>query len=122
MLYRSPNHCKDDFEPFINNLELNLDSVMANNPFLTVVLGDCNAKLSLWYNNDITTYEASKIEGATCQYGVEQIIKENADFICDSSSCIDLINTLTKFSYEIWSSFFASLKLSSPHNVRKSQP
>ena len=66
MLYRSPNHCKDDFEPFINNLELNLDSVMANNPFLTVVLGDWNAKLSLWYNNDITTYEASKIDGATC--------------------------------------------------------
>ena len=32
-LYRSPN-----FQSFINNLELNLDSVVVNNPFLTVFL------------------------------------------------------------------------------------
>ena len=30
----------------------------------------------------------------------------------------DLYNSI-KFSYEIWSSFFASIKLSSPHNVCK---
>ena len=36
----------------INNLELNLDSVMVNSPFLTVILGDLNAKLSFGYNND----------------------------------------------------------------------
>ena len=36
----------------VNNLELNLDSVVVNNPFLTVILGDLNAKLSFWYNND----------------------------------------------------------------------
>ena len=32
-LYRSPNQCLDDFESFINNTELNLDSIMTNNPF-----------------------------------------------------------------------------------------
>ena len=68
-LYRSPNQCQDDFESFIKNFELNLDSIMTNNPFLTVILSDFNAKLSLWYNNDITTYEGSKI-------GLQQIIKE----------------------------------------------
>ena len=55
-LYRSPNQCEDDFEWFISNLEYNLDSVMVNNPFLTVILGDFNAKSSHWYNNDIATY------------------------------------------------------------------
>ena len=25
---------------------------MVNNPFLTVILDDLNAKLSFWYNND----------------------------------------------------------------------
>ena len=44
ILYRSPNQCHYDFESFINNFELNLDSVMTNNPFLTVILGDFNAK------------------------------------------------------------------------------
>ena len=50
-LYRSPNQCQDNFESFINNIELNLDAIMTNNPFLTVILGDSNAKLNLWYNN-----------------------------------------------------------------------
>ena len=90
-LYRSPNQSQDDFESFINNLEYNLDSVMVNNPFLTVVLGDFNAKTSLWYNNDITTYEGSKIDGVTSQFGLQQIIKEPTRFISGSLLCIDLI-------------------------------
>ena len=45
-LHRSPNQCQDTFESFINNFELNLDSVMVKNPFLTVALGDFNAKTS----------------------------------------------------------------------------
>ena len=92
-LYRSPNKCQDDFESFINNNELNLDSIMTNNPFLTVILGDFNAKSSLWYNNDITTYEGSKIDGVTSQFRLQQMIKEPTHIIGDSSSHIDLIFT-----------------------------
>ena len=92
-LYRSPNQSQDDFQSFINKLGYNLDSVMVNNPFLTVILGDFNAKSSLWYNNDATTYEGSKIDGVTSQFGLQQIIKEHIHFIGDSSSCIDLILT-----------------------------
>ena len=61
-LYHSPNQCQDDFKSFINNIDVNLDSVMVNNPFLTVILGDFNVKLSLWYNKDITTYESPKAD------------------------------------------------------------
>ena len=39
-LYRLPSQSQDDFEAFVNNFELNLDVVAANNTFLTVVLGD----------------------------------------------------------------------------------
>ena len=92
-LYRSPNQCQDDFDSFINNSELNLDSIMTNNPFLTVILGDFNAKSSLRYNNDITTYEGSKIDGVTSQFGLQQKIKETTHISGDSSSCIDLIFT-----------------------------
>ena len=59
-LYRSPNRSQDDFESFINNLVYNLDSIMVNNPYLTVILGDFNVKSSLRCNNDIPTYEGSK--------------------------------------------------------------
>ena len=34
---------------FANNNELNLDVAIANNTFLTVVLGDFNAKSNLWF-------------------------------------------------------------------------
>ena len=60
-LYRSPNQCQDDFESFISNIELNLDSIMANNPFLTVILGEFNAKSSLLYNNDVANMKAPKL-------------------------------------------------------------
>ena len=83
-LYHSPNQSQDDFESFINNLEYNLDSVKVNNPFLTVIHGDFNAKSSLWYNNNITTYEGSKIDGVTSQFGLQQKIKKPTHFIDDS--------------------------------------
>ena len=66
---------------------------MVNNRFLTVILGDFNAKSSLWYNNDVTTYEGSKIHGITSQFELQQIIKEPTFFLGDASACIDLIFT-----------------------------
>ena len=59
--YRSPNQFHDEFETFAKNLELVLDKIFETNPFLVIELGDFNAKLSLWYKNDQTTTESSKI-------------------------------------------------------------
>ena len=68
----------------LNDLELNLDSVMVNNHF---------AKSSLWDNNNITTYEGSKTDGKTSQFELQKIIKEPAHTIGDSWSYRDLIFT-----------------------------
>ena len=38
-LYRSSSQLQDQFESFKENLELNFESVMQNNPFLIVLLG-----------------------------------------------------------------------------------
>ena len=46
---------------------------MVNNPFQTVILGDFNVKLSPWYNNDISTYEGSKINRVTLKCGLKQM-------------------------------------------------
>ena len=45
-LYRSPSQKQDEFQEFKSNLEINLDALSANNPFLTVMIGDFNAKSS----------------------------------------------------------------------------
>ena len=91
-LYCSPNQSQDDFESFANNLELNIDAVTANNPFLTAVLGDFNIKSNLWFKGDKTSYEGSKIDAITSQFGL-QLINEPTHLVADSSSCIHLIFT-----------------------------
>ena len=115
-LYRSSNQREDDFESFINNLQYNIDSVMVNNPFLTLILGHFNAKSSLWCNNDITTYEGSKFDGVTTQFGLQQVIKEPTPFIGDSSSCIDLIFT-TQPNLVVESGVHSSLHANCHHRI-----
>ena len=38
-LYRSPSQNRDEFETFLDNLELNFDHMADKNPYLMVVLG-----------------------------------------------------------------------------------
>ena len=57
-LYRSPSQTEDEFETFLKNFESTLDKVHENNPFITVVLGDFNAKSSNWCKPSL---EGSKI-------------------------------------------------------------
>ena len=44
-LYRSPSQTTDEFENFMNNLNLTLESVTEKKPFLTILLGDLNVRL-----------------------------------------------------------------------------
>ena len=44
-LYQSPNQSLDEFETFAGNLELNLDTIVLNNPFLIVLIGDLKGAL-----------------------------------------------------------------------------
>ena len=52
-----------------------------------------NVKSSNWYKHDKTTYEGSKIDAITSQFGLQQLIKEPTHILTDSSSCIDLLFT-----------------------------
>ena len=92
-LYRSPSQSQDLFESFKENLELNLESAVQNNPFLVVLLGDFNAKSSNWCKNDTTTTEGKAIENITSQFGLHQMTDEPTHTLESSSSCIDLIFT-----------------------------
>ena len=75
-LYQSPSQSSDSFEEFADNLQLSLDKISNQNPFLTVVLGDFNTKSSNWYKHDQTTYEGTKIDAVTSQFSLQQLIKK----------------------------------------------
>ena len=61
-LYRSPSQNSDEFEKFLENLELSIDHMADKNPYTMVVLGDINAKFNSWYANDNTNIGGSKID------------------------------------------------------------
>ena len=92
-LYRSPSQTQDEFETFIDNLELHLDILCQNNPFLIVLIGDLNAKSKNWYCHDKSSHKGNAIENVTAQFGLQQIINEPTPISNTSSSCIDLIFT-----------------------------
>ena len=54
----------------MKNFELTLDKIYENNPFMTVVLGDFNAKSNNWCKADVTSLEGSKIDTITSSYGL----------------------------------------------------
>ena len=69
-LYRSPSQTQDEFEKFIDNLELNLETLCQNNPFLTVLIGDLNAKSKNCYSHYKSSQEGNEIENLTAQFGL----------------------------------------------------
>ena len=71
----------------------NLDALLCSNPFLTVMIGDFNAKSKDWCSSDITSFEGSELDLLTSQFGLSQIIKESTHILDNSRSCIDLIFT-----------------------------
>ena len=59
LLYRSPSQTEDKFQMFKSNSKLNLGASLCDNPFLTVMIGDFNAKSKDWRSTDINSSEGS---------------------------------------------------------------
>ena len=53
-LYRSPGRYSEQIENFLYNLDLTLEALIQNNLFLTVMIGDFNAKFNKWCSTDKT--------------------------------------------------------------------
>ena len=83
---------QDQFKSFGQNLKLNLEYKVQNNPFLIVLLMDFNSKSSNWCENDTTASEGKAIEKISSQFGLHEVINEPTN-ILESSSCFDLIFT-----------------------------
>ena len=90
-LYRSPSQSLDNLETFIDNFELNLETLSRKSPFLLVAIGDFNAKSKVWYCNDNTTSQGKPLENVTSQSGLHQVMKEPTHILHNCSLCIDLI-------------------------------
>ena len=92
-LYRSPSQSSDEFENFVYDFDLTLEALTQKNLFLTVIIGDFNAKFNKWCSTDKTTPERAKLDNLTSQYGLTRLLKEPTQISDNYRSCIDLIFT-----------------------------
>ena len=92
-LYRSPSQSSDEFENFFNNIDLKLEALTHKKPFLTVIIGDLNAKCNKWYSTNKTTPEGAKLDSLTSQYGLTRLLMEPTHISGNYRSCIDSIFT-----------------------------
>ena len=104
---------------------MTLDLVSKENPFLLVVLGDANAKLSQWHDKDSSTSEGISVESITSQFGLHQTINESTHILENSSSCIDLIllrNLIYQSNQELspHSTLTVIIRLFTPNLILKS--
>ena len=93
-LYRFPNKSLNEFNPFIKNLELNLDE-MENATTLTMQTqcGNFNTQKLSWFCNDKSNFEGTKTDKITLQTELHQIIKNPTHILHNSSSCIGYTTT-----------------------------
>ena len=75
-VYKSRNQLSDEFESFLSNFEFLLQDVSNRKPYLTLLLGDYNARNTNWWHHDITTTEGIQLETTTTIYGLQQLIDE----------------------------------------------
>ena len=53
-------------------MQLSLDKITNQSPFSIVVLGGFNSKSSNWNKHNKRTYEGSKIDAVTSQFGLQK--------------------------------------------------
>ena len=69
LIYRSPSQSSEEFDTFLSNFRLLLDYITNSNPFVSIIIGDFNARSNNWCSSDKTTYEGKKLELLTSQCG-----------------------------------------------------
>ena len=114
--YSSPSQNQDGFQAFIDNLQINLETLAQRNRFLMVVIGDFYAKPKHWCSQCSTNFEGITIENVTSQSGLSQITKEGTHIIETSSPCIDLIFT-TQPNLVVESGVHSSLHPNCHHQI-----
>ena len=89
LIYRSPCQSSEEFDTFLSNFESLLDHIANGNLFVSIIIGDFNARSNNWCSSDKTTYECKKLESLTSQCGFKLVVSDPTHNLESSSSRID---------------------------------
>ena len=101
---------------FLNEFEKLLASITKKRYDFTMIVGDFNARSTIWWSGDITTNEGINIEALNSYHGYEQVINEPNHILPNSVSCIDLIFA-DKPNLVVGSGVFRSLYVKCHHQI-----
>ena len=75
-LYRSLSKDSFEFENFLSHFEKVLSDITSYNSLFTIILGDFNARSSVWWTRDKTIIEGTQLESLTTVHGFHQLISK----------------------------------------------
>ena len=71
----------EEFDTFLSNFKLLLDYIANSNPFVSIIIGEFNARSNNWCSSDKTTYKCKKPESLTSQCGLKQVISDQSHIL-----------------------------------------
>ena len=115
--YRHPNISSTEFDEYVKSLEKIYEKISLENPTVTIVCGDFNARSPLFWENDTNTREGNIFNNFLISNNLEELINEPTHIRDDGSqSCIDLICTDQPFMF-VDSGVLPSLDPHSKHSI-----
>ena len=99
VVYRSPSQTADEFNLFLDRLELIVENIQAKKPDCIIITGDFNCRTQQWWSGDIEDHHGPVLDDLIQSKNLSQLIDEPTHIINDSSPCIDLIITSQPFLF-----------------------
>ena len=115
--YRHPNMITDEVVEYMNSLEKIYESIRKENPYVSILCGDFNARSPVFWEGDTENNEGRLLSDILISNSLEQLICEPTHVRDDGSqSCVDLICTNQPFIFTK-TGVLPSLDSHSKHNI-----
>ena len=103
--YRKPSQSNPEFSTYCEQLDSIFNKIALENPFMTIITGDFNAKHSKWYSEDKTDHFGIELYNLFAKHALVQTVNEPTNIVTrnittdnittatTSKHCIDLVAT-----------------------------
>ena len=92
-IYRSPSQDSEQFENFINKLQIALNRMQSERPHSLTLIGDFNCRSTQWWAQDVDNPEGAALDELIETNSLHQLIDTPTNIRNEGMSCIDLIIT-----------------------------
>ena len=85
VVYRSPSQTADEFNLFLDRLELTVGNIQAKKPDCIIITGDFNCRAQQWWSGDIEDHHGTALDDLIQSKNLSQLIDEPTHVINDST-------------------------------------